>query len=425
MNKIVLSGLVSMLAAIVFSSAAEACTSMIISSRVTADGRPLMLKHRDSSAKDVFVSRFHGSRYDFIGVADAGAEPGQVWTGTNSAGFSIMNTASYNFKDDDVPSSMMDLEGFVMFMALGKCRTASDFENMLDTLPRPLGVEANFGVIDADGSACYYEVNNDSWFKFDVNDEAVSPSGYRIVTNFCTLGRRDDDMGVERYMTASDIMSGVLKAGKKISLSPQDIFTMLSRSYRNSFTGLDYVADYRKLVSRKTGTAVDQDFIPRYSTSCSVVFHGVRPGDNPSRTVMWTVLGYPACSAAMPLLVGNSDILPYFVKPSDDGRSAFCNAVLSLKRDFVFRWNVSNGRHYLDMENLVRGRAGRKPLLECASSADMEIAGCFNNLYSGWSEGKIDDGMFYNSYTGLSSTFLHLYLDNFKDYSVKMTKLAE
>ena len=27
----------------------EACTSMIISSRVTVDGRPLMFKHRESS----------------------------------------------------------------------------------------------------------------------------------------------------------------------------------------------------------------------------------------------------------------------------------------------------------------------------------------------------------------------------------------
>lgn len=421
----VLLKLVFTLAAAAVPAAGEACTSMIISSRVTADGRPMMFKHRDSSSKDVHVRRFHGSRYDFIGIADAGAEPGQVWCGTNTAGFSIMNTASYNFKDDDVPQDRMDREGHVMFLALEKCVTVSDFETMLDTLSRPMGVEANFGVIDAEGGACYYEVNNRSWYRFDVNDAATSPYGYRIVTNFCSLGRRKDDMGVERYMTASDIMRPVLETGRKTCIDPQDIFSLLSRSYRNSFTGLDYVAEYRKLVSRKTGIAVDQDFIPRNSTSCSVVFHGVRPGDNPAGTVMWTVLGYPACSAAMPLLVGEYDILPDYVKPSSDGHSCMCDAALAVKREHVFRWNVSNGNRYLDMESLVKGRDGKRALLKCAAAADKEISSLFYSLYNDWCSGKISDAVFYESYAALSSDFLYLYLKNFKDYSVKMTKLAE
>ena len=63
--------------------------------------------------------------------------------------------------------------------ALATCRTLADFEKMLDKYKRPMGVEANFGVIDAEGGAAYYEVNNDSWTKIDVND----PKLYNVKSN--------------------------------------------------------------------------------------------------------------------------------------------------------------------------------------------------------------------------------------------------
>lgn len=40
-----------------------------------------------------------------------------------------------------------------MRKALRVCKTVQDFEHFLDTLPRPMRVEANFGVIDAYGGA--------------------------------------------------------------------------------------------------------------------------------------------------------------------------------------------------------------------------------------------------------------------------------
>lgn len=65
-----------------------------------------------------------------------------MWTGSNETGFSIMNTASYNLKDDDIKE--MDQEGNLMRKALRVCKTVQDFEHFLDTLPRPMQVEANF-----------------------------------------------------------------------------------------------------------------------------------------------------------------------------------------------------------------------------------------------------------------------------------------
>lgn len=64
----------------------------------------------------------------------------------------------------------MDREGELMYKALLECKNLSDFETFLDNYPRPVGVEANFGVIDAEGGAAYYEVNNTRWVKVDAND---------------------------------------------------------------------------------------------------------------------------------------------------------------------------------------------------------------------------------------------------------------
>ena len=186
---------------------ALACTSVIISGKVRSDGRPVMLKHRDTDHVSNDIRWFQGEKYSFIGLVNTD-EPfrGEVWAGTNSAGFSIMNTATYDLKEDDVPADRMDLEGFMMYRALEVCRTVEDFEHFIDTLSKPMGIEANVGVIDANGGAVYYEIDN--WkirAKYDVNEE---PSGYRVVTNFTWQGREQDRKGVDRYEKACSLLAG-------------------------------------------------------------------------------------------------------------------------------------------------------------------------------------------------------------------------
>lgn len=44
---------------------------------------------------------------------------------------------------------------------------------------------------------------------------------------------------------------------------------------------------------KTTGWFVDQDFIARSSTASSVVVQGVKEGERPELTTMWTILGYP------------------------------------------------------------------------------------------------------------------------------------
>ena len=391
--------------------ASFACTTVIISGSKTASGRPLMLKNRDTEHLENRIEYFQGAIYNFIGLVNSDSEGGEVWAGTNTAGFCIMNTASYNLKDDDVPESMMDREGSLMFRALGICSTVKDFENFLDNISKPRGVEANFGVIDASGGAAYYEVDNTGWVKYDVNE---IPEGYRVVTNFSESGRPEDYKGYERWLTASDIMKemdaeavdGVMETG------PHDLLYNFSRSYRSNMTGIDWLNDFHNIKKNSgfNGIIVDQDLIPRRSTSAAIVFEGVKPGEDPLHTVMWTTLGYPCCTVTVPLLVGDSDMIPSFMKASAASKNAWMNELaLKVKDSSVFRFKLSNGSAYLDLNKVLE-------LLHSCLVVESRLESGWQNLYGRWTSGSLDFAGFKDQYSSFCNDYFDAYLKEFTSF---------
>lgn len=226
----------------------KACTSIIITGKATPDGRPLMWKHRDTGAPYNHISYFDEGGYRFLGLVNSDDPDGAVWTGSNETGFSIMNTASYNLKDDDVKE--MDQEGILMRKALKVCSTVQDFEHFLDTLPRPMRVEANFGVIDAQGGAAYFETNNQYYRKKDANDPNLAPEGYLIYTNFSFEGRADEGKGYVRYENAKKIFKEMRKEG----FTPQRIFQQASRSYYNSLLDIDLMNQEQSPITARVGS---------------------------------------------------------------------------------------------------------------------------------------------------------------------------
>ncbi len=325
---------------------ADACTSAIFTGKSTPDGRPLLWKHRDTGELNNRIEFFpsgNGRKYSFLGLVNSPVQDGEVWTGTNEVGFSIMNTASYNLQDET--ADFEDQEGVVMYQALGSCKTLKDFEKLLDKMKKPRGVEANFGVIDAEGGAAYYEVNNTEWRKIDVNDPKIAPEGFLIYTNHSYTGRKDEGMGYVRYNTANEIIHKGWIRGE--AFTPQWIFNNLSRSYYNSLLGIDL---NRNPEMAPDGWFVDQDFIPRRSTSASIVVKGVKPGENPDLTVMWTILGYPPCGVAVPLFVAmGADQPDYMLKGSGKGNNCkMCDWVLE-RRARVFPLKRGNGRNYFNI----------------------------------------------------------------------------
>lgn len=266
------------------------CTSAVVSGRVTPDGRPLLWKHRDASDLNNRIVHFEaeGGKLEFVGLVNGvDTMANEVWAGYNTSGFAIMNTASYNLKNDT--SSLSDREGVVMKQVLGECRTVEDFARLLDSLPRPIGVEANFGVVDALGGAAYFEVNSYEVFRYDVKD---SPDGYLLRTNYSVSGRPNEGYGYIRYDNAARLFS---RAASERSITPEWITGVCSRSFYHILLGRDFTTD---------AWVVDQDFIPRRSTSASVVIEGVKPEESPVFTTMWTILGYPPCSVVLPVWIG-------------------------------------------------------------------------------------------------------------------------
>lgn len=285
-----------------------ACTSAVISGKVTPDGRPLLWKNRDTDSPQNCVKFFKGECYPFVAIVNSQEEnPTEIWIGTNSAGFSIMNTQSYNLVKVKPGEERGEANGRVMRRALEVCATVKDFCHFLDTLSKPSLIEANFGVIDAQGGAAMFEVDYYKYVLFDANDPKDAPCGYIARSNFSFSGDVNGGAGYVRFMQED---KELMPASATKQITPAWIFSELSRSFANFLLGINLKSgDFNR--PKTTGWFVDQDFIPRKSTASSVVVQGVKSGENPELTVMWTVLGYPPTGVVMPVwLKGAEKELP-------------------------------------------------------------------------------------------------------------------
>jgi len=327
---------------LVFSQKSMGCTSAIITGKATSDGRLLMWKHRDTGVENNRIFFAQGSKYSYIGLTNSDdANNSEVWAGTNSAGFCIMNTASYNLKNKDDDTTLKDREGIIMRMALECCATVEDFEHFLDTIAKPMGVEANFGVMDANGGAAYYEANNFTYKKYDVNDPEIAPNHYLIRTNYSYSGHEDEGIGYIRYENAKYLFEN----HPSQKFTPEWLISSASRSYYHSLLEID-------LQKQHPTFTIDQDYIPRNSSSASIVFQGVIKGEPAERTTMWTVLGFPPCAVVIPLWVAGGEKLPAItIKTSENDNAPLCDKVVALKHK-VFPIKRGSGNKYMNFSLL-------------------------------------------------------------------------
>ncbi len=321
---------------------ALACTSAIISGSKTASGRPLLWKHRDTGCPDnrVELIKAHDNCYEFVAIFDA-TDPCDTaaWTGFNETGFAIMNTASYNLNNDDIPESQMDREGVVMKLALEHCATVDDFEQLLLSLPMPLGVEANFGVIDAQGHGAYFETGNYSFKRFNLED---APNGVLTRTNYSYSGRPDEGMGYVRETSEKYLLAPHIAAA---DFTPALFTEEISRTFYHSLLGKDFTHSGDEWI-------VDQDFIPRRLSTASIVIEGVSPGESPALTTMWIALGYPPCAETFAARLDAAGGVPVELNgTTPDNHSPQCDIVKERKAQ-VFSIERGNGQHYLNLSKL-------------------------------------------------------------------------
>jgi len=325
-----------------------ACTTAIISGKFTKDGRPLLWKHRDSDEINNKIMYFNDGKYAYIGLVDAkDVEGNAIWVGCNSAGFAIMNAASYNLKTDTF--ALKDLEGELMKQALMECANIDEFETFLKNHKKPMGVEANFGVIDAKGGAAYFETNNFDYVKIDVNDTRIAPMGYVIRTNYSFTGKPDEGYGYIRYIAAEDLL---YYASSINDISPEYIIQNMSRSLKHGLTGVNLKEEYTNH-PEEPKFVMFEDFIPRNSSAASVVIEGVKQGESPEFTTMWAVVGWPLTSVVMPVWVAGKTA-PILLLADKNNKSPLCNKALELKNK-CFPIYRGNGYRYLNINVLYNG----------------------------------------------------------------------
>lgn len=313
-----------------------ACTSAIVSAKASANGRPILWKHRDTSASNNFLYRVDNpGKIGYVGLFNGADELtlDEAWMGMNDAGFSIMNTVAYNLPEND--PSWIDREGFVMARALETCRSVDDFEALLNRLPKPMGVRTCFGVLDADGNGAYFEVDDDTWERFNLSD---APDGILIRTNYAYSGEENTGMGYIRHNNVQVLLATQIATG---SITPASLTEGLSRAFFNSLTGFDAYDSSEEWT-------VDQDFIPRYTSTASIAVEGLKPGETPADMIMWANIGYPPCSHVEPVTLNH---IPMDLGPnSADGAYSPAGLRASALKTEVFPITKGSGPRYINLD---------------------------------------------------------------------------
>ena len=331
-----------------FSQAVWGCTTAVVSGKYTVDGRPLLFKQRDTPDLENKLLTFSDGKYPYIGLVNTKDTLGKaVFGGFNETGFAIMNSASYNLNPND--SGKDDgCDGQIMKLALQKCATLADFEHLLDSLPKPLNVSANFGVIDAKGGAAYYETGNYSYKKYDANNPDIAPLGYIVRTNFSYSGNREQDKGLSRYQAAQDLL---YQASLTNSISV-DFFIGVSRSLKHGLTHTDLYQTVPATGNEVVFTAF-RDYIPRYFTASSIVVQGITAKDKPEQTTMWTTLGSPLSTVSIPVWLTPGLKLPEILQAEPTtGKAKLNDWSLQLKKQ-IFPIQRGEGSDYINLAALL------------------------------------------------------------------------
>jgi glutamine amidotransferase-like uncharacterized protein len=307
----------------------EACTTAVISGKVTIDGRPLLWKNRDTSAtlhNEVII--IEGSGYRAVAVVDAG-KSSSVWMGSNAAGFCIENSLSRDLKGDEegelpaTVASSKDQEsqqapttssglgnGSFMKLALERCATVEDFRKLLEeTNLNGRSTVANFGVIDAHGGAAMFETGPHSYTMFDANDPVTAPKGYVVRSNFATTAQQlpanpepsqvAEIYAGERYLRACQLLESKFGDPNQSEISLAFLLKHMTRDMSDE-TGTPHPGSVNRPDGVLPPIVSTERTISRTTTVSAAVFHGVRANEDPRLTTMWTILGDPKFSVAVP-----------------------------------------------------------------------------------------------------------------------------
>lgn len=362
---------------------AEACTTAVISGKYTADGKPMLWKLRDTDFLDNAIKYYASGKYSFIGLINSQDRGTQVWAGVNEAGFAIMNAASFNV-NEGYQGEKIDQEGVIMRRALAQCANLDDFFKFLKRMDTPRGLATSFGVIDANGGAAYFEVDNEKITRFDANDQRFAPHGYILRTNYSFTGKKDQGYGYIRYQSAQDLFAQADATG---NLNFKTIIQDFSRSFYHSLLNTDYETLATEL-SSKPYFINSGDLMTRQGTSSAVVIQGVKQNQNPQLTTMWSLVGFPHTTVTIPLWVSKNGELPQWVTLNDNGHAPICQKALELKKQ-CYPIARSSGYKYMNLTALINKEGSG--ISQQLRPLEEKLITRANQLLKKWQEEGVDE----------------------------------
>ncbi len=323
--------------------AQEECTIGVAAGKATSDGRPLVWKTRDnSSERDNELVYNTSYSIPFLEIINAGKT--YAWMGLNRSGFAIVNTVC-----SDLPVTGTGLSnGSLMRNALGVCSTIAEFETFLEQNDHG-NTRGNFGLIDSGGGAAIFEISGSEYWKFDANDSTQAANAFLIRTNFAINGNGTDGSGYERFKRSSDLID-VFSTGD--SLNYKSILRYQMRDFSDYDSDPVAVPYPDKWYSyRPYGYIYTNVSINRWSSVSATVIQGVLTGESALLSTMWTMLGSPAASVAVPYW-------PVGATPEKaDGSSSapLCDISLNIRSEL---FDYTDSKYYIDSYKLLDGEGG-------------------------------------------------------------------
>ena len=396
-----------LIAAMTFPVSSRACSAIVVSGKYTADGKPLMMKTRDQGSKNFNTNiKYYTAegKYDYIAMGPTpwipAAQIKSTGGGMNAAGLCMASLTSHSFPNDKskVPGrSSAALEKY----ALANFKSIEEFDAYLASLSHPLGLHFNLCAIDAFGGAAIYEFGNDTWVKYDVNDPAVAPDGYRCCTNFAFSGDVPEHKSRNRYDDCIEIMKRMPKnAEGKYVITPALLVDECGRSFVNT-THPDFAG--------KGGMVSDDGLISYRNTSNLIVFQGVPDGTDPRFSVMWTALGHPRCSPAIPLLASLGNTIPDYIDCPPEKFAPFFKDVMDISDAYLYTDSTPGHDRFFNSDNALA-------LRPVAVQVENGINVMFLPLFAKWESGKITDAQFLKAYRKQLPKYYKLFRKQFAKY---------
>lgn len=415
MKKIVLIG-ITLATMLMFILPTKACTTAVISGKYTKDGKPMLWKNRDTGYLQNFLDYNSDGKYSYVGLVNSkDLKRTSIWIGVNNVGFAIMNSASYNL-NIDIDAKLTGKEGLAMRQALMTCRTLADFEAFLDAMPKPSGLEANFGVIDAEGGAAYYEFNHNGYVKFDANDPKIAPFGYIVRANYSFTGKLGrESSGYIRYNTVNE---SFYEKASTTGITAQFIQQEVAKSLKHSLINEDLFDTYGNLPPNHPQYAHFRDYVPRTGSSSSVVVEGVMKGQNPNLATLWSNVGFPLASMMIPTWVAGGKNLPLISQYNKSIKdSPVCAAALQLKNEKIMniRWGKW-AKYYIDVNALANNQG--TGITQLLNKYEMEIyKKAYNHIYTWRNNGSADTKDIKEFYNWLDTYISETYA---KEFNIKL-----